>query len=55
MPQLSDPTIIARLAAIEAELSARMDRDRALHFEVALLLDEARGYVAEEQEIREAA
>ena len=55
MPQLSDPSMIVRLAAIEAELSAIADRHRALHFEVALLLDEARGYVADEPEQLEAA
>ena len=46
---------IARLAAILAEMRSMDDRHRALQFEVALLLDEARGYVADEPEQMEAA
>ena len=46
---------IARIEMIRAEIRTMEAMLRAMSFELALMLDEARGYVADEPEWQEAA
>jgi hypothetical protein len=46
---------IARVEMIRAEIRTMEAMLRAMSFELALMLDEARGYVADEPEWQEAA
>jgi len=49
------PEQIARIEMIRAEIRAMETTLRAMSFELALMVDEARGYVADEPELLEAA
>jgi hypothetical protein len=49
------PEQIARIEMIRAEIRAMEAALRAMSFELALMVDEARGFVEDEPELQEAA